>query len=275
LVNNLFPETDGEQIRRLRWPFDGAGPTFVSIDADEGTEGDGGGNTMLPFVVTIAVMLPLFTSGSYLFQSLTKEKGSRVMEILLVSLRPRQLLTGKILGLGALVLVQYAIWVAIAAVALTVTRRGAGQLLTGINLSAGEVLLVVPYALGGFGLYAALMAGIGALAPDMESSRGWIFVLTLPMMIPIYLWAAIVNAPNAPLAVILSLFPYSAPVGMLMRMTAAAVPAWQLAVSLGLLLLATAGTIWLMARLFRAQTLLSGESLSLKRFWTALAGRAA
>jgi ABC-2 type transport system permease protein len=114
------------------------------------------------------------------------------------------------------------------------------------------------------------MAGIGALTEDVEGSRGWIFVLTLPMMIPLYLWTAIANAPNGLLALILSLFPYSAPVAMLMRMTASAVPPWQLTMSLGLLLVAVVGTIWLMARLFRAQTLLSGEPLSLSRFWTAL-----
>jgi ABC-2 type transport system permease protein len=228
---------------------------------------------MLPFVVTIAVMIPLFSGGSYLFQSLATEKSNRVMEILLVSLRPRQLLTGKLLGLGALILVQYAIWVVIVGVTLVVSGRGAGQLLAGINLSTVEILLALPYALGGFGLYAAVMAGIGALAADMESGRMWIFVLTLPMMAPIYVWTAIVNAPHSPLALGLSLFPYSAPVAMLMRMTATAVPAWQLAASLALLALATVMTIWLMARLFRAQTLLSGEPLSVGRFWGALTGR--
>jgi len=274
LVNNLFPEAEAGEVRRLRWPFDGAGPAFVSVATDEEPGPSGIGDTMLPFVVTIAVMIPLFSGGGYLLQSLAQEKGSRVLEILLVSLRPRQLLTGKLLGLGALVLVQYAIWVVIAGLGFAVTGRDPGQVLAGIRLSTVEVLLIVPYALGGFGLYAALMAGIGALAPDVEGSRGWIFVLTLPMMIPIYLWTAIVNAPNGPVATVLSLFPYSAPVGMLMRMTVVAVPAWQLALSLGLLVLATAGTIWLMARLFHAQTLLSGEPLSLGRFWTALTGSA-
>ncbi|MFO7918567.1 MAG: ABC transporter permease [Anaerolineae bacterium] len=274
LINNLYPQVNSEQMRRLRWPFDQAGPTFVQlrteVEEEGGAEGEGPANTTLPFVVTIAVMVPLFSAGSYLFQSLTKEKGNRVMEILLVSLRPRQLLTGKLLGLSALILVQYAIWAAIASLALAVTGRSAGQLLTGINLSAGEVLLILPFALGGFGLYAALMAGIGAVAEDVESARGWIFVLTLPMMAPMYLWTSIVNAPFGLLALVLSLFPYSAPVAMLMRMTSTAVPAWQLVVSLTLLVLATVGTIWLMARLFRAQTLLSGEPLSLRRFWAAL-----
>ncbi len=272
LVDNMFPDADAEQIRRLRWPFGGSGPTFVSVDDGEGAGSGGVADALLPFVVTMAVMIPLFSGGGYLFQSLVQEKSSRVMEILLVSVRPRQLLTGKLLGLGTLVLVQYAIWVAIAGLGFAVTGRDPGQFLAGIRLSTMEILLIVPYALGGFGLYAALMAGIGALAPDVEGSRGWIFVLTVPMMIPIYLWTAIVNAPNGPVAIALSLFPYSAPVGMLMRMTTVAVPGWQLAVSLGLLLLAAAGTIWLMARLFRAQTLLSGESLMIGRFWAALTG---
>jgi ABC-2 type transport system permease protein len=266
LVRNLYPDTAPERVKRLRWPFDQTGPTFVRIG------GGAAGNTTLPFVVTIAIMLPLFTGGSYLFQSLTKEKSSRVIEILLVSVRPRQLLTGKLLGLGALILVQYAVWAIIASLGLTILGQGAGQLLTGIRLSAGEVLLALLYALGGFGLYAALMAGIGAMAPDAESSRGWIFFLTLPMMVPIYLWTVIVNAPQGALAIALSLFPYSAPIAMLMRMTATSVPAWQFAVSLGLLLVAVVGTIWLMARLFRAQTLLSGEPLSIRRFWSALTG---
>mgnify|MGYP001363475366 CR=1 FL=1 len=273
LVNNLYPASSQDEIRRLRWPFDDTGPTFVRVGAEHGGDGAGAsgpGDTMLPFVVTIAVMMPLFSGGSYLFQSLTQEKGNRVMEILLVSLRPRQLLTGKLLGLGALILVQYLIWATIGGLALLVLGRDVSQLLSGVQLSAREVLLVVPYALGGFGLYAALMAGMGALAEDVESGRGWIFVLTLPMMAPIYLWTAIISAPQGPLALALSLFPYSAPVAMLMRMTATSVPVWQLAVSLGLLALATVGTIALMARLFRAQTLLSGEPISVGRFLKAL-----
>lgn len=274
LVSNLFPEASREQLGRMRSPFGQTGISFVPLSVSADGEGDavdeGSNNTMLPFVVTIAVMIPLFTGGGYLLQSLTQEKGSRVMEILLLSLKPRQLLAGKLVGLGLLVIVQYGIWVLIGTLVLTLTGQDATRFLAGIQLSVNEVLLIVPYALGGFGLYAALMAGIGALAPDMEGSRAWTFMITLPMMLPMYLWMAIVNNPQGVLALVLSLFPYSAPVAMMMRMTATAVPAWQLSVSLGLLLLAVVGTIGLMARLFHAKTLLSGEALSLDRFRAAL-----
>ena len=83
LVANLFPEMDTAQIRRLNWPFDSAGPQFVSLKTESASTGNG--FNMLPFIVTIAVMLPLFTSGGYLLQSVTQEKSSRIMEILLVS----------------------------------------------------------------------------------------------------------------------------------------------------------------------------------------------
>jgi ABC-2 type transport system permease protein len=116
------------------------------------------------------------------------------------------------------------------------------------------------------------MAGIGALAPDIEGSRSWVFVISLPMMIPIYLWTAIVNAPNGAFAVALSMIPFSAPVAMLMRMTTTAVPLWQLITSLAMLLITGTGMVWLMARLFRVQTLLSGESLSLNRLFSAIRG---
>jgi len=104
----------------------------------------------------------------------------------------------------------------------------------------------------------------------MESSRAWVFVISLPMMVPIYLWQPIATSPNGPLAAALSLIPFSAPVAMLMRMTSTAMPIWQIGASLILLLITGIGIIWLMARLFRVQTLLSGESLSVRRMWSAL-----
>lgn len=91
-------------------------------------------------------------------------------------------------------------------------------------------------------------------------------------MIPIYLWTAIVNAPNGVFAVALSMIPFSALVAMLKRMTTTAVPAGQMLTSLILLLLTGAGMVWLMARLFRVQTLMSGELISLKRFFGAIRG---
>lgn len=267
LMRNLFPDKPVEELARLRWPLQNGGLGFVSLAADSNS-GTSSSNPMLPFVAAMAVMIPLFTSGGYLLQSLAEEKSSRVMELLLLSLRPRQLLTGKLLGLGGLTLIQYLTWAAVTGVAIAVTGRDPGQLLGELHLSISEIALVVPYALGAFTVYAAMMAGIGALSPDTQSSRAWVFLISLPMLIPVYVWSAILSAPNGVLAIVLSIFPFSAPTAMLMRLTGTTVPTWQIAASLTLLLATAVGMVLLMARLFRVQTLLSGEAISLHRIWS-------
>lgn len=269
MIGNLLPSADEAQLSQVRWPFGpGGSPAFVNL-SPEGTSG-GFMSLMLPFLVTIAVMIPLFTSGSFLLQSIVNEKSNRTLEVLLVSLRPRQLLFGKMLGLGLLTVIQYVVWLGMGSVWLQNMRGGAVTAIEGLQISPLEGVLVVPFALGGFLLYSSLMAGVGALAPDMEGSRAWVFLIVAPMMIPIYLWTSIVSAPDGLFAVALSLIPFSAPVAMLMRMTSTAVPAWQLAFSLSLLVLTGVGTLLLMGRLFRVQTLLSGEPLSVGRFVSAL-----
>ncbi len=268
LIWNLFPESDPARLDRLSNPFQGDEPEFVSLSGEIESGQESAEFNMLPFLFTFFILMPLFTGGGYLLQSLGKEKGEKVMEVLLVTVRPRDLLTGKLLGLGLLIIVQYGIWLLVGGLALTLMGNQPLGAISGIQ--AGELALIVPFAIGGFCLYAALMGGIGALAPDLEGGRTWTFLITLPMMVPLYLWAAITSNPQGIVAVFLSIFPYSAPVGMLLRFTSAAVPAWQVAASLILLVLASIGTLWVMARLFKAQTLLSGEPLSLKRFWSAL-----
>lgn len=270
LLKNMFLEKEQQLFSRLQTPFRTGEPVYETRVHGEESEGGGTGMSMLPFIVTMAIMLPLFTGGGYLLQSLAQEKGNRVMEVLLVTVRPGQLLTGKLLGLGALVLVQYGLWILIGGGLSAVLGQGGEGLLAGIRITSREWIYVLPLALGGFCLYAALMGGLGALAPDLEGSRSWTFLISLPMMIPIYFWSAITSNPQGPLPVFLSLFPFSSPVAMLLRMSSGAVPGWQLGLSVFLLLLGVVGTVWLTSRLFRAQTLLAGEPLSLKRTWEAL-----
>ena len=271
---NLLPEASPQEVARIRAPFQSPVLQVTSLegDGDSSDEGGSDGLPWMPFLVTVMVMIPLFTSASYLLASLAQEKSNRVMEILLVSLRPRDLLTGKLLGLGALTLVQYIIWIVLGGAGFLLLGADLSALTGAVNLSGAEVGLVLLYALGGYALYAALMAGLGALSPNLEATRTWVFVITLPMLIPIYLWVALVNSPHSVLSVALSLFPFSAPVAMLMRLTSTTVPGWQIALSLVLVALTAVGMVWLMSRLFMAQTLLSGESFSLGRFWAAVRG---
>lgn len=269
LRTNLLPAATLTEVSRAQNPFQSFELPVQTVRG-ETEAATGNGFNMMPFLVAMLVMIPLFTSGSYLLQSLTDEKSSRVMEILLVSLRPPALLAGKLLGLGALTMVQYAIWLILGAGVLLVVGQDVTGLLGAINLTTQELLLVLLFALGGYALYATLMAGLGALSPNLEATRSWVFVITLPMMIPIYLWVVISGSPQGALAVGLSLFPFSAPIAMLMRLASATVPMWQVLASLALLGATAAFMVWLMSRLFRVQTLLSGEAFSVGRFWSAV-----
>lgn len=269
LQANLAPEAEAAQLARLQNPFQSAG-LQVSPVTEEGPAETGGALNMMPFLVAVLVMIPLFTSGSYLLASLTDEKSNRVMEILLVSVRPPSLLAGKLLGLGALTLIQYVIWIVLGGGALLLLGQDLSAVTNTVNLTTPELALVFLFALGGYALYATLMAGLGALAPNMEAIRSWVFVITLPMLIPIYLWVLLVNSPNSAVAVALSLFPFSAPIAMLMRMASATVPTWQVVASLVLVMGTSVLMVWLMSRLFRVQTLLSGEAFSARRLWTVL-----
>lgn len=270
LTTNLAPETEGAQLALLQNPFQSPGLQVEAVTEGEATGGGPGELNMMPFLVALLIMLPLFTSGSYLLASLTDEKSSRVMEILLVSVRPPALLAGKLLGLGALTLVQYLIWIVLGGGALLLVGEDLGAVTSAVNLPGAELALVFLYALGGYALYATLMAGLGALAPNMEAIRSWVFVITLPMLVPIYLWVVLVNSPNSVAAVALSLFPFSAPIAMLMRLASATVPLWQIVTSLLLVAITAVLMVWLMSRLFRVQTLLSGEPFSVQRFFAVL-----
>jgi ABC-2 type transport system permease protein len=282
LLSGLFPEASQEELSRLRNPLGFPRHEFVAVGAAEpestpgpepGEEPGMVGVSMVPMLVTIIIIIPLFTSGGYLIQSVTQEKSNRVMEILLVSLRPWQLLTGKLLGLGALTLVQYVIWIAMAGLALSLTSQDPAAMLAGINLQLQDLVYILLFAMGGYAIYSAFMAGIGALAPSMEGGRSWVMLIAIPMMFPMYLWVGVVSAPHGLLAVSLSLIPFTAPVAMLMRMTSTTVPGWQIALSLVLLALTAVGTIWFMSRLFKVQTLLSGEAISFRRIWSLLVAR--
>ena len=270
LRDNLVGDAPADLQSRLAAPLGSNGLRYVNTAARQSDGAAPGAFDMTPFIIVILIMIPLYSSGGMLLRSLTQEKSNRTMEILLVSLRPRELLSGKLLGLGAVTLVQYLVWGGLALLALIGSGRNPAAFFAAANLGAGQAVLMLLYAMGGYVLYAGLMAGLGALAPNLESSRTWIFLLSLPMMIPLYLWTELVQAPNAPLAVTLSLIPFSAPVAMMMRLGSAVIPLWQVEVSMVLLFLTGLGTVRLMARLFRVQTLLSGEGLSLQRVWQVL-----
>jgi ABC-2 type transport system permease protein len=227
----------------------------------------GPSTTGLQVVPLAALMIFFFVitmSSSMLLQSVTKEKENRTVEVLLVSLRPRQLMLGKVLGLGAVALLQMVLW--LAGALFVVRQRPAWLGIAGsFELPPGFVVWSVLYFLFGYLVYASAMGAIGALAPNAKESSQFTFVVLLPLMIPLWLNYVLTAQPNSPLALFLSLFPLTAPVSMAARMVSVAVPVWQMLAGLAGLALTAYGFVALAGRFFRADTLLSDAGLSLER----------
>jgi len=218
---------------------------------------------------TLFIFFFVFTmSSGFMLRSVTREKENRTVEILLVSLAPKELMLGKVLGLGFVAFLQVVIW--LGGSLLTLSRGE--TMLSGLGIAVGNIALpngffvwALLYFLLGYLLYASALGAIGALAPNARETSQVTFVILLPLMIPLWLNTSFTQAPNGALATALSLFPLTAPTSMLPRLAVGGVPLWQPIASLIGLTITTYIFVALSARFFRADTLLSSASLDWKR----------
>jgi ABC-2 type transport system permease protein len=125
----------------------------------------------------------------------------------------------------------------------------------------------------GYAVYASFMAGIGALVPSLREASQLTTVVILPMIIPLVFISALINTPNSPLSIFLSIFPLTAPVSMMTRLSATQVPFWQASLALLLLALTAVFLVRASASLFKAQNLLTGQTFTVAGFLKALAGK--
>ncbi len=214
---------------------------------------------MLPLALAMLLSTAIVTGGQYLLQGVSEEKESRILESLLCTVSTDDLMVGKMLGLGSCGLLLVTVWSLVGAFA------GSPLLvLAETPLSPLLLLFAIAYFLLGYLFYASIMTGIGALTNNMREAQQFAFMFTFANFVPfITLWATL-SQPNGSLSVGLSLFPMTAPSQMMMRMgTGASIPAWQIALSIGLL----AGASWLAlavsSRIFRLGLLMYGKTPNL------------
>jgi len=226
-----------------------------------------------PYIITIIFYMLIVGSATLLLGNISKEKENRVIEVLLTSATPRQLLTGKILGLGIVGLGQTLFWFGTSYILLNLSGR-TFHLPSAIHLPVSFLAWGLVFFLLGYAVYASLMAGLGALAANLREASQATFVITLPLMVPLFLSSSVfMQAPNGAIATVLSLFPLSAPVAMMARLSAGGVAWWQPLLA-AILLAATAVLIVrAVAGMFRAQALLSGQAFNLKAYLRALVGK--
>ncbi|MGH9355229.1 MAG: ABC transporter permease [Terriglobia bacterium] len=222
----------------------------------------------VPIIMATLLYASLLMYGVTTMRSVLEEKTTRIVEILVSSLRPGQLLAGKILGVAAVGLTQFMVWVISAGLAAfywAEAQRGLPGA-AGVTASAGGFGItpamlgyLVLYFTGGYFLFAAIYAAIGAVVSNEQDAQQIQMPVSLLLVGSFLLFGVILQDPNSPWAVGLSMIPFFSPVLMAIRISLQTPPAWQIGLSLGLLLLTTLGVIWASARIYTAGILMYGK----------------
>ncbi len=256
------------EVQRL---IQGPEAEVVLLGVSPEREHEGRGRPFVGIALSVLFYFALFPSAGYLLQSVAQEKESRIMEILLSSLTPMELLWGKVLGLGALGLTQVAVWLLFARMALErldpahaflravseMLRRPDPQLMV-----AG--LVIVPL---GYLSYALLMAGFGSLGNNLRESQQFAAATSTLAALPFMLNMFFVINPSGPIPRALSYFPLTAPTAALLRLALGALPWWELGLITLIVLLGALGSVWVGVRLFRVGVLLYGKKPSWHEVW--------
>jgi len=223
-------------------------------------------NVLVPFIAGLAFMIAIFSTSGYLMQAVVEEKENRTMEVLITSVSPQQLMGGKIIGIIGVGLTQVLVWFGVGILAILVGRNFISWL-GAIRLDMNTAVLLIITFLPSFIMVSALMAAVGATVTEAREGQQITGLFTLPVAIPYWLAAAILNNPNGGLAVILSYFPLTAPATLAMRIGLVQIPTWQFILNIAILVLTALGALWLAGRTFRLGMLQYGQRLSLRQIF--------
>lgn len=219
----------------------------------------GYGNIIIPAVFSLLLVLSITFSSAYLMQSLVDEKENRLIEVLLSSVSTRQLIVGKVLGLGAAGLAQVVVWVVTAPLLLMLASSSIGGFLKTLQITPAFLVLCVVYFILGYLLFAVISTAIGAVSSSAREGQQTSAIFTLIAVSPLWYSSLILLYPDSPAFVALTIFPFTAPVLLMIRYGATAVPLWQIAASICAMLLFVVGGLFLTIRIVRVYLLLYGK----------------
>jgi ABC-2 type transport system permease protein len=227
----------------------------------------------LVFVFVMILYMAMLTWGMSISRSIIEEKGSRVIEVLLSSLTPRDLMAGKLVGVGLAGLTQLFIWVAVGLAMNLYAASSAIGALSSLHIPPAVFGYLILFFLLGFLLYSALFMTVGAACSTDQDAQQFQGLITLPMIVPLMTLVLLIQNPASTFAVVLSMIPLFAPMMMLARVILLEPPAWQIAASVALLLIAIYLSVVFAARVFQVGILMYGKRPSLRELvhWYRLA----
>ena len=212
----------------------------------------------------------ILSYGQVVMRSIIEEKNSRIMEVLISSISPFQLMLGKVLGLGAATFTQIAVWVAVGS--LLYSQKAALDIAPSIDRILFNPVIVIFFGLfliSGYILFSTLFALIGSMINSEKEAQGFVMPITLVLVAPFIVGISIVQNPNSTLAIVLSMIPIMAPTMMMMRLVFI-VPTLseysltsgivgEAVVSLLIVIVTTLATVWVTAKIFRVGILMYGK----------------
>ena len=262
--NLLEGQTSPEIVERIKNPL---GVRSIRLDETGQVAADQGGFEafLLPMAFGFLLVITIGASSGYLLQGLGEEKETRVMEILLSSVSTRQLLIGKVLGLGGAGLVQIIFWMLSSLFMVQLASTTIGGFFTSIQIPGNAILLGIVYFILGYLFFAVVMAGIGAITSNPKEGSQMSVLLILPAILPFYVAIIFLrDHPDHVIGTILTLIPITAPMSVFVRLGMSEIATWELVASICILVLSIVGGLWLAAKTFRVFLLMYGKTPSFK-----------
>jgi ABC-2 type transport system permease protein len=227
---------------------------------------------IIGMITAFLIYFFLLVYGAQVMQGVLEEKTNRIVEIIVSSVKPFELMIGKIIGIALVGLTQFLIWIV-----LTVALWGAfgdvsafsfdsiAPALSSFDFATMSIFFVI-YFLGGYLLYASLFAAIGAASDNNTDTQQFMMPVILPVIFAMIAAIHCANNPDGSLAFWTSLIPFTSPVVMMVRIPAG-VPAWELIASVSVLLLSFIGTTWIAAKIYRTGILMYGKKITYREIW--------
>jgi ABC-2 type transport system permease protein len=238
-----------------------------SIDVEPRSPlGKGAANPQVMFFATLGMVMVLYMTvllyGINVMRSILEEKTSRIMEVMLSTASAKEMMAGKILGVGAIGLTQVAIWAGTSLIFAAGPLAASSEILKGV-LSIKLLVFFPLYFLLGYVLYSTLCAAVGSMVNSEQEAQQLQFLVMMPMILSIVVIMQIFQHPNSPLAFWGSMFPFTAPLVMFTRIAMQTPPPWQIALSIALMLATIYGMVWLCGRIYRVGILMYGKKPNL------------
>lgn len=251
---------------------------------EEGQEEEA--NTFVLFILgygmAFVIYGAIFGYGGYVMRSVIEEKTNRIIEVVVSSVKPFELLLGKVLGIGGLGVTQFAIWTGTGAALLAFAGPIAAMFVTPQTLPSGETASPIPefpdlgievgiyfviFFLLGYLIYSAILAAVGSAVDSESDTQQMMLPITIPVILAIIILPRVASDPDSTFSVVTSMIPFFSPVLMVARIPITDVPFWEIAVTILLMIATIIGSLYIGAKIYRTGILMYGKSANFRELW--------